>query len=59
MNMAKKIYDFVGLKMHQNVKKMINDKKRKKRASTMEELNLFGVNKKKNKTSIGPILEML
>ena len=49
LEMAEKVYDFVGLEMHPKVRHMIlmNDRKRreskrKRRAANPEDLNIFG-----------------
>ena len=54
MEMTRKIYDFIGHDIPQDIVDLINQRKRKRRSdiSKLEEMNMFGVNKRKNETSI-------
>lgn len=53
--MAQKIYDFVGLEMNDEVTEQLKERRKRRSANeqaSVEKLNLYGTNKKKNAQSI-------
>lgn len=53
--MAQKIYDFVGLEMNGEVTEQLKERRKRRSANeqaSLEKLNLYGTNKKKNSQSI-------
>ena len=52
--MAQKIYDFVGLPMNKEIKSVLRERRRREaeQVSKLEQLNLYGTNKKKTAGTI-------
>ena len=54
LEMAHKIYDFVGLPMNKEIESFLSERRRREvdQTSKLEQLNLFGTNKKKTAGNI-------